>query len=85
MADENQGESQTVGSREHEKMDEAHRETPGEGLTPEPGHPAPGEGAGMPDRGAGQAKEDSTQKIGTADQGGDQTGPSPEEGSRPNE
>jgi hypothetical protein len=56
--------SQTVGSG-----DEAHREPAGDTSTPEPGHPYPGEGVGMPDRGAGQAKMDSTQPIGTEDQG----------------
>lgn len=47
--------------------------------SPEAGHPAPGEGAGMPEQGAGRAKEQSTPPIGTHDQGGDQTGLTPGE------
>ena len=56
------GDSQAVGSG-----DEAHRERAGDSGTPEPGHPSPGEGAGMPR--AGRAKMDSAQPIGTENQG----------------
>ncbi len=67
------GDSQTAGgSREAETMDEAHSEPGGAPTPPEPGHPYPGEGAGMPDKGAGRAKEDSTPPLETEDQG-DQT------------
>jgi hypothetical protein len=53
-----------------ERTDEGHGESGEWGAhTPEPGHPAPGEGAGMPERGAGRAKMDSTPPIGTEDQG----------------
>ncbi len=77
MFDESQDESRTAGSRENETMDEAHREAPGEPVQPEAGHPAPGEGAGMPEQGAGRAKEQSTPPIGTHDQGGTRPGPRP--------
>jgi hypothetical protein len=69
------GDSQTVGSREGEKMDEAHSESPGEGATPEAGHPVGGEGAGMPEEGAGRTNEQSTPPMPTEDQG-DPTHPS---------
>ena len=65
------GESQTAESRGGETMDEAHGES-GQGgapTPPGPGHPYPGEGVGMPDRGAGRAKMDTTQPVGTEDQG----------------
>jgi hypothetical protein len=65
------GDSTTAGGREAETMDEAHQEAGhgGAPTPPGPGHPHVGEGAGMPDRGAGRAKEDSTPPIGTEDQG----------------
>lgn len=66
---EEDGESQTASSREGETMDEAHSEPGGAATPPEPGHPYPGEGAGMPDSGAGRAKEEATPPLGTEDQG----------------
>ena len=63
------GESQTATSREGEGMDEAHGESGSAPTPPEAGHPHAGEGAGMPDRGAGQAKMDATPSSSTEDQG----------------
>ena len=65
------GESQTTAGRGHESMDEAHDESGrgGAPTPPEAGHPAGGEGVGMPEEGAGRAKEKTTQPIGTEDQG----------------
>jgi hypothetical protein len=65
------GDSQTATSREGETMGEAHGDEGQQGSPspPGPGHPYGGEGVGMPDRGAGRAKLDSTQPIGTEDQG----------------
>ncbi len=70
--------SQTVGRPENEAMhgadrqpviDDAHREAPGEPVQPEAGHPVPGAGSGMPEQGAGRAKEQSTPETSTEDQG----------------
>lgn len=75
MSDE---ESKSVGSREGETMEET-----SEGVQPGAGHPT--DGAGTPEEGEGASSMKSTPTIGTQDQGGDQTGVSPEAGTHPEE
>ena len=65
------GDSQTAASREDETMGEAHGEE-GQGgapTPPGPGHPYPGQGVGLPEQGSGRAAMESSQPIGTEDQG----------------
>jgi hypothetical protein len=62
-------EGQTASSRQDEEMDEAHSEPGGHAKNPEPGHPVPGEGVGLPEEGPGRANEEASPRIGTEDQG----------------